>query len=59
MSALPATVHHIELKRAEHMGKPQTEDGYLRIANELFDAILAFSFTGRQQKIISAVMRKT
>lgn len=59
MSALPATVHCIEQKRADYMGKPQTEDGYIRIANELFDAILAFSFSGRQQKIVSAVMRKT
>lgn len=59
MSAQLATVHTLEQKRAEYMGKPQTEDGYLRIANELFDAIMAFSFSGRQQKIISAVMRKT
>lgn len=54
-----ATVYQLEQKRAEYMGKPQTEDGYLRIANELFDEILKRDFSLRQLKVILAVMRKT
>lgn len=38
---------------------PQLEDGHVRIANELFDAALAFPFTGRQLKVVMAIMRKT
>lgn len=38
---------------------PQVEDGHIRIANELYDAILAYPFTARQQKVLSAIMRKT
>lgn len=38
---------------------PQLEDGHIRIANELFDAIMAFPFTGRQLKVVLAVLRKT
>lgn len=59
MSAQIASVYQLEQKRAEYMGKPQTEDGYLRIANELFDEILKRDFSLRQLKVILAVMRKT
>lgn len=38
---------------------PQLEDGYTRLANELFDAILAFPFSGRQLKVLMTVIRKT
>lgn len=38
---------------------PQLEDGYTRIANELFEAILVFGFTQRQVLVIFAVIRKT
>lgn len=38
---------------------PQVEDGHIRIANELFDAMLAYPFTARQQKVVYAIMRKT
>lgn len=38
---------------------PQIEDGFLRIANELYDAILAFPFTARQLKVVMSIMRKT
>jgi phage replication O-like protein O len=38
---------------------PQLEDGYIRIANELYDAILAYPFTGRQLKVLLAILRKT
>lgn len=42
-----------------HMKKPQLEDGYLRIANELFEAILSFGFTERQLKVVLSIVRKT
>ena len=34
------------------MASPQTENGYTRIANELFDAILAFPFSKRELLIV-------
>jgi phage replication O-like protein O len=38
---------------------PQLEDGYTRLANELFDAILAFPFSARQLKVLMTIVRKT
>jgi len=38
---------------------PQVEDGYLRLANELYDAVLRFGFSGRQLHVLLAVVRKT
>lgn len=38
---------------------PQLEDGYTRLSNELFDAILAFPFSGRQLKVLMTIIRKT
>lgn len=38
---------------------PQMEHGYVRIANELLDAILAYPFTARQMKVVMAIVRKT
>lgn len=38
---------------------PQVEDGHIKIANELFEAIMAFSFTSHQLKVLLAVLRKT
>lgn len=38
---------------------PQLEDGYVRVANELFDAVLAFPFSLKQQRVVLAVIRKT
>lgn len=38
---------------------PQLEDGFVRIANELFDAILRFRFTLKQQSVLLAIARKT
>lgn len=40
-------------------GKPQLEDGYLRIANELMEAILKFDLTLHEQSVLFAVIRKT
>ncbi|WP_213308239.1 replication protein [Paraburkholderia sacchari] len=37
---------------------PQLEDGYTRIANELLDAIIAFSFSARQMRVFMALIRK-
>lgn len=38
---------------------PQLEDGHIRIANELYDAVLLYPFTARQLKVVMAIMRKT
>ncbi|MEX3933309.1 replication protein [Paraburkholderia phymatum] len=38
---------------------PQLEDGFTRIANELFEAILGFGFTQRQLLVLLTVLRKT
>lgn len=38
---------------------PQLEDGYTRIANELYEAILRFGFTQRQLLVLLTVLRKT
>ncbi|AZR95115.1 hypothetical protein BBB39_16155 [Bordetella trematum] len=38
---------------------PQLENGFMRISNELEDAILAHPFTDRQHKVLRAVIRKT
>ncbi len=40
-------------------GNPQVEDGFTRIANELFDAVLRAPLTGVEQKVILAVIRLT
>jgi phage replication O-like protein O len=39
--------------------RPQLEDGYTRIANALYDAILLFPFSAREQKVVFTVIRKT
>lgn len=54
-----AAIYQLEEKRAEYMGSPQVEDGHVRLANELFDAILSFKFSGRQLKVLMAIIRKT
>jgi len=41
------------------MAKPQVENGYTRIANELFEAVLQYNCPGRQRDIIFAVIRFT
>lgn len=43
----------------EPMKTPQLEDGFTRIANELFEAILVFGFTQRQMAVLFAIIRKT
>ena len=41
------------------MASPQLEDGYVRIANELYDRIASFDFTKRQYKVLLVIMRLT
>jgi phage replication O-like protein O len=50
----PAKVLNLETPRA-----PQVEDGYTRIANELFDAILRAGLTARELSVVMAIIRKT
>lgn len=40
-------------------GSPQLEDGFIRIANELLEAILAFGFTYREVLVLLTIIRKT
>ena len=55
MSALPKVISMDEHRKAG----PKLEDGYIRLANELFDAILRFPFTLKQQSVVLAIVRKT
>ena len=41
------------------MTSPQLDDGYTRLANELFDAILIAGLSGRQLLVVMAIIRKT
>ncbi len=41
------------------MTNPQLEDGFTRIANELFEAVMLHGFTQRQLLILLAIIRKT
>ena len=41
------------------MGVPKLENGFTRIANELFEEIIRFNFSKRESKIVLAVIRKT
>ena len=57
--AQPAIVVDLIEHKERVMGNPQIEDGYVRIANELFDAILTSRLSGRQIKVLLAILRKT
>lgn len=41
------------------MASPQTENGYTKIANELYEKIVGFSLTGYQLRVVFSVIRKT
>ena len=41
------------------MANPQTEDGYTRIANELFEALLRADLSKRHLLVVLAIMRQT
>jgi phage replication O-like protein O len=42
-----------------HTKTPQLEDGFTRIANELFEVILGFKFSQRQLVVLLSILRKT
>jgi phage replication O-like protein O len=56
MSAAAAKVISMDERRN---ASPQLEDGYVRIANELYDAILEKLSSYRHVKVVMAVIRKT
>ena len=41
------------------MANPQLEDGYLRIANKVWDALIAIRIPGRARQILDFIIRKT
>ncbi|MDR2426450.1 MAG: replication protein [Endomicrobium sp.] len=41
------------------MSNPQIENGYLKIANDLYEAVYLFNFTRNEMKIVSYVIRQT
>ena len=41
------------------MANPQTENGFLKIANELFEALMKTHFSSEETKVLRAIMRKT
>ncbi|MDN4061464.1 replication protein [Massilia sp. YIM B02769] len=41
------------------MSTPQLEDGFIRIANELFEAILSHGFSQRELLVLLTIVRKT
>lgn len=41
------------------MSSPQLEDGHTQIANELLEAILGSDLTGKQVRVVMAIIRKT
>jgi phage replication O-like protein O len=49
----------LELPIANYNGKPDIENGYTRIANELLEAIASFNFSGRHMSILIAIIRMT
>lgn len=40
-------------------GKPELDNGYLRIANELWQALIDYDLTGAQMKLIAVIIRET
>ncbi len=38
-------------------GNPQTEDGYLRISNELWDAWMCSRFSAREDRLLKVIVR--
>lgn len=41
------------------MNSPQLEDGYIKIANELWDALCRFRIPGEERQILDVIFRKT
>lgn len=49
----------LEQPSAIYNGKPNLDNGYLRISNELLEAIVLFDFTSRQLKVLLSLIRVT
>ena len=41
------------------MVSPQIENGYIKISNELFDALIAYRLSGEQRQVLDVIFRKT
>jgi phage replication O-like protein O len=57
-----ATTHCIGIVAFEGyhlMASPQVENGYLKIATELWDALIRYRLPGEQRQIVDAIIRKT
>jgi phage replication O-like protein O len=55
-----AEVVKLHDRKGQQQGSgPKVEEGFTRIASELFDAILIYGFTGRQLAVLMTVIRKT
>ena len=46
-------------RRKPPCGKPELEDGYVRIANELWQALIDYNLTAAQMKILAVIIRET
>jgi phage replication O-like protein O len=57
-----ATTHCVGILAFEGyhlMASPQVENGYLKIATELWDALIRYRLPGEQRQIVDAIIRKT
>lgn len=59
MSNTAEIIHFRARTEREEQRVADTDDGFMRVANELTDSILLADLTARQLKIMLAVMRKT
>ena len=46
-------------KRKPNNGKPELNDGYVKIANELWQALIDYDLTAAQMKLIAVIIRET
>lgn len=47
------------MKEGGNMARPQLEDGYTRIANEILDALAKTNLNGTQRRILDVIFRQT
>ena len=50
---------HLALRVGGNVAKPQCENGYTRIANELLDAFCKLHLSGNQWMVLHTIIRKT
>ena len=55
----PQEASHFLFAMNGHKANPQLENGYTRIANELFEAIIEYPFTCAELRIILLIIRRT